>query len=257
MYLSRLTLRRAPEVSALRELIDPVDRRGAQAGGRVADAHHRLLWSVFADSAERERDFLWRAEEKRRFFVLSARKPKGSPLFEPPETKSFDVSLAAGDRLRFTLRANAVSSLPGKPLGNGKHTRGRKVDVAMKVLHGVPSRDESNPAARAPGSTQEPSERAKVRDQIAREQAFAWLVRQGAAHGFTPHENAFGPVGYRTVTLPHYRGKRKGEPRFGVFDLTGDLTVRESDAFLAAVANGFGRAKAFGCGLMLIRRART
>lgn len=31
--------------------------------------------------------------------------------------------------------------------------------------------------------------------------------------------------------------------------------VSDLDAFLAAIAHGFGAAKAYGCGLMLIRRA--
>ena len=43
--------------------------------------------------------------------------------------------------------------------------------------------------------------------------------------------------------------------RFSVLDFTGVLEVRDPAAFLAAIARGFGRAKAFGCGLMLIRRA--
>jgi CRISPR system Cascade subunit CasE len=32
------------------------------------------------------------------------------------------------------------------------------------------------------------------------------------------------------------------------------LEVTEPQAFVAAVLRGFGKAKAFGCGLMLIRR---
>jgi len=34
------------------------------------------------------------------------------------------------------------------------------------------------------------------------------------------------------------------------------LTVEDPPLFLVALAAGFGRARAFGCGLMLIRRAR-
>jgi CRISPR system Cascade subunit CasE len=33
------------------------------------------------------------------------------------------------------------------------------------------------------------------------------------------------------------------------------LTVRNPASFLATLGQGFGRARAFGCGLMLIRRA--
>ncbi|WP_308340124.1 type I-E CRISPR-associated protein Cas6/Cse3/CasE [Thiolapillus sp.] len=37
--------------------------------------------------------------------------------------------------------------------------------------------------------------------------------------------------------------------------MQGSLTVTEPDAYLATLKQGLGRAKAFGCGLMLIRRA--
>lgn len=254
-YLSRLTLRRDPGTAALRDLIDPVDRRTAKGQGRAADAHHRLIWSAFGDGPERDRDFLWRAEGRGRFYTLSARPPLPSALFEPPETKPFDVALMPGDRLRFVLRANAVASLPGEPLSDGRRARGRKVDVAMKALHAVSARDTSSPDADGPGGAQEPSERARVRDAIAQREAFGWLARQGAAHGFEPDEATFQLEGYRTVALPGHRGKRRGEPRFGVFDMGGTLAVHEPEPFVAAIAQGFGRAKAFGCGLMLIRRA--
>ncbi|MFC7557472.1 type I-E CRISPR-associated protein Cas6/Cse3/CasE [Pseudoroseomonas wenyumeiae] len=40
-----------------------------------------------------------------------------------------------------------------------------------------------------------------------------------------------------------------------MLDLTGILVVRDVALFLPALAAGFGRARAFGYGLMLIRRA--
>jgi CRISPR system Cascade subunit CasE len=43
---------------------------------------------------------------------------------------------------------------------------------------------------------------------------------------------------------------------FGVLDISGVLEVRDPARFLARLIQGFGRARAFGCGLMLIRRVR-
>lgn len=60
---------------------------------------------------------------------------------------------------------------------------------------------------------------------------------------------------YSTTVLPGHRGPRKGQPQFGILDLTGRIEITEPAAFLTQMALGFGRAKAFGCGLMLIRRA--
>ncbi len=42
----------------------------------------------------------------------------------------------------------------------------------------------------------------------------------------------------------------------GVLDLEGEIEVTDPAAFATALAQGFGRAKAWGCGMMLIRRAR-
>ncbi|MDX2120628.1 MAG: type I-E CRISPR-associated protein Cas6/Cse3/CasE, partial [Gemmatimonadota bacterium] len=56
---------------------------------------------------------------------------------------------------------------------------------------------------------------------------------------------------YETLSLD-----RPGAPmQIGVLDLEGTLYVTDPSAFLGALGAGFGRAKAFGCGLMLIRRA--
>jgi CRISPR system Cascade subunit CasE len=42
---------------------------------------------------------------------------------------------------------------------------------------------------------------------------------------------------------------------FSTLTFQGVLTVEDPAQFLAAVLRGFGAAKGFGCGLMLIRRA--
>jgi CRISPR system Cascade subunit CasE len=39
-----------------------------------------------------------------------------------------------------------------------------------------------------------------------------------------------------------------------VIEFDGALTVRQPEIFLAKLARGFGRGKAFGLGLMLLRR---
>ena len=81
LYLSRLTLDRAAGNAALMPLLDP------ESPARALDAHHRLLWTLFADSSDRRRDFLWRTEGAGLFFVLSFRPPAAHPLFLPPEVK--------------------------------------------------------------------------------------------------------------------------------------------------------------------------
>jgi len=232
LFLSRLILRRDPSLDALRALLQPDD------GGRLLDANHRLVWAVFAGDPDARRDFLWRAEGEGRFLALSARAPIASPLFEPHAIKPFAPALNAGDRLHFSLRTNAT-----RARGVGPGLRGQRVDVVMDTLHRMGAVD-----------------RAKARDGAAHSAALGWMAAQGVANGFhvardEDDKPALNVVDYAVVAIPGHSGRRRGQPQFGVLDLAGTLVVDDPAAFVARLAQGFGRARAFGCGLMLIRRA--
>lgn len=226
LYLSRLRLSRAPSVAALKALIDP-DALDADAR---QDAHHRLIWSAFAGDPAVTRDFLWREEGEGVFLVQSPRRPSDSPFFEPPEVRELVPDLRPGDRLSFLLRANATRDL------RGENRQRQRVDVVMDLLHKLPK-----------------AERAERRAELAEEAARRWLSAQGARAGFRLERLTLRD--YSTVTLPGHRGRRQGVPRFGILDMTGEITVTEVVPFLVKLTQGFGRAKGFGCGLMLIRRA--
>lgn len=221
LYFTQMRLSRTPSARALASLISPADQ------AMRIDAHHKLIWAAFADEADRRRDFLWREEADGSFLTLSARPPKQMDLFDLFQSKPFTPSLSAGDTLSFALRVNATRA---------KRGAGR-VDVVMDALHAIPS-----------------DARAAAKPQIVQSEAVTWLDRQGLKAGFTLR--SLTGADYTTLTLPDYRGPRKGQPQFGVLDLTGSLTVTDPKAFVEQVGRGFGRAKAFGCGLMLIRRSR-
>ena len=92
--------------------------------------------------------------------------------------------------------------------------------------------------------------RSETRDRIAEAAAAAWLTRQGVSKGFRPHLTAV--ENYSTISLG--RRRRQGAT-LGILDLVGQIEVTSPEVFVPALAKGFGRAKAWGCGLMLIRRA--
>ncbi|MCG8559642.1 MAG: type I-E CRISPR-associated protein Cas6/Cse3/CasE [Hyphomicrobiales bacterium] len=240
LYLSRATLRRDAATAALVALLDPDDP------SRALDAHHRLIWSLFADGPDRRRDYLWRTEAKGRFLLLSRRLPQDDKKLFEIETKPFEPNLSVGDRLGFVLRANAVVDRPSAVLKADPVTRrprDRRVDVVMHRLHKLRARD---------AASGDPGERAAERGRIASEEGRAWLVRQGESRGFEvvrAHAE-----GYRRVSLPR-KGKTGGGAVFGVLDLAGVVAVRQPETFVSALARGLGKAKAFGCGLMLVRRA--
>lgn len=239
LYLSRLRLSRKPSARALDAILNP-----AEPGLRL-DAHHRLLWAAFADGPDRRRDFLWREERAGEFLTLSARPPTPGDLFEGAEVKGFAPRLGPGDRLAFALRANATRTRKtGKVTASGREHKVH-IDLVMDRLHPIPCQ-----TALGEGLV---SERPALRMKLAGETAAAWMARQGETAGFRPIGIEVGD--YSVAVLPGHRGKRAGQPQFGVLDMTGTLEVTDPAAFLARLARGFGRAKAFGCGLMLIRRA--
>jgi CRISPR system Cascade subunit CasE len=82
-------------------------------------------------------------------------------------------------------------------------------------------------------------------------EGLAWLRRQGLAAGFDFNDEDVGVDGYEPLTI---RGNGKSAVKLTVIEFDGVLTVRDPDIFVAKVARGFGRAKAFGLGLMLLRR---
>jgi CRISPR system Cascade subunit CasE len=231
LWLSRLRIRPEPDVRRLAARLMPDDDEGARAG-----AQHQLVWDVFADDPDRRRDFLWREVGVGELMALSSRPPlPGTALFAV-ESRPFAPVLQVGDALRFTLRANATTGSPGSK-ADGR--RGARFDVAMAALHAVPT-----------------GARAEVRDGVAAEAGVAWLRRQGERAGFAlPENDELIVSGYRVVRIRRGGDSRGSAATFGVFDFEGVLAVTDPGSFLAAVARGFGRAKAFGFGLMLIARA--
>jgi CRISPR system Cascade subunit CasE len=206
---------------------------------RVGHAH-RLVWLLFQSELDRKRDFLWREEGHGRYLILSPEPPSDpSGLFEL-ETKGFSPRLAAGDRLVFVLRANAVVSRKGArdDAEKAERARGKRVDVVMEALYAIPKED-----------------RAKLRRELTDKSARRWLDEQGSRAGFRVLSlrcNGYECIDIADRTHPG----RRARAGISVLDLEGTLEVREPGRFLEKISRGFGSAKAFGCGLMLIRRTR-
>jgi CRISPR system Cascade subunit CasE len=222
LWLIRARLRDNAQIGALAPLLLP------DGDDDRALAAHRLVWSFMTQGPDPRRDFLWREEAPGRFLVLAPRPPGESALFDL-SSKPFAPELAPGDRLRFALRANATVARrrPGQ--------RGARGDVVMHALHPV----EPGPA------------RAKARPALLREAGAAWLGRIGARSGFCPDGDALAVDGYRRLRIPRPGQK---DVEIGLLDFAGTLRVDDPARFVAALSHGFGRGRAFGCGLMLIRR---
>lgn len=232
LHLSRARLRasRGEALAAIAPLLIP--ETSTQRAGRA----HRVLWLLFQDEPDAKRDFLWRDEGRGRFLILSKRPPTDPLGLFDLETKPFEPVLAPGDRLAFALRANpVVATKKAIEAGNGgARVRGKRVDVVMHGLYGIAK-----------------GERAQARDRIAAEAGAKWLSVQGARAGF---KLAGEPIveSYSQIAIERRRAQPAG---IAVLNLKGNIEITDPAAFLAKLAIGFGAAKAFGNGLMLIRRA--
>lgn len=207
---------------------------------------HRLVWSMFPADL-RERPFLYRETSptgaggraaRGAFFVLSTLPPTDAGGLFELETRPFAPVLEVGDRLEFSLRANATTQRSEMVDGRRRNLR---FDVVMRALH---------PIAKG-------KERAEARPRLLREAGIGWLARQGEGAGFRLPDPATVAVdGYEQI-LVDPEGRRGGRRAVhGRLDFEGLLEVTDPGRFLARIATGFGRARAFGNGLMLIRRAR-
>lgn len=182
---------------------------------------HQWLWALFPGGPERS--FLYRREELQgafRFFVLSSRPPERNPIFEI-EHRPFAPALSAGQTLRFSLRANPTVCKAGK-----RH------DLLMEAKR----------------QARERSEGADI--WLCQQQAAqAWLARQGEANGFSLRE--VNVDAYRQQQIVQARTRQMIQ--FSSVDFSGVLVVNDPDLFLSRLKQGYGKSRAFGCGLMLIK----
>ncbi|XKE45299.1 type I-E CRISPR-associated protein Cas6/Cse3/CasE [Halomonas organivorans] len=229
MYLSRVRV----DLNGLSRgaLFDIMDGR--------AYAAHQLLWQLFPEH-QGARPFLFRQEMEEAeeggaprglplFYVLSDREPVPIAGLLEVQCKPFSPALEDGERLAFRLRANptVAKSVAGQ--------RGRRADVLMAAKYPFEAGGERKSQACV-----------EAMDAAARE----WLEARAESWGFRlpmlPEVGAY---------RQHALSKDKGRPiRFSSVDYEGLLEVTDPGRLIEAMAQGVGRAKAFGCGLLLIRR---
>lgn len=207
---------------------------------RAADAYeaHSLVWDLFSDGPDRERDFLYRQESHEglpAFYALSERRPADRNGTWFVESKEFAPRLKAGQRLGFMLRANPIRS-SWDPMAK-KH---RRHDVVMAAKRRLKEAE--------PDRTRWPTEA-----ELVQEAGLAWLAQRADRCGFTFGPGGVAADGYRQLT---FRKTQVARPiQISTIDYTGTLTVTEPEAFLGALQAGIGPAKGFGCGLLLVRPA--
>ncbi|KMJ44383.1 CRISPR-associated protein Cse3 [Xenorhabdus khoisanae] len=222
MYLSKVTLR-------------PTDYHIQPPSRRTKNdvyASHQMLWQLFTE--QEERNFLFREETnlsgRPEFLVLSMTTPiTHSPRFQI-QTKPFVPKLHNGQKLAFKLRVNPTVCLTDKDSG-----KQRRNDVLMhakyQAKHSGVSADEIE-------SLMTQAAQNWIQDEKR-------LAQWGIRFDFPPDIEHY---------TQHRSFKASGQKvAFSSVDFQGVFTLSDSALFLEQYRKGFGRAKSFGCGLMLIR----
>lgn len=224
------------------------ERRAAYE--RLGDAYreHQWLWRFFPSPVGTERDFLFRRRDTGggpHFYVVSQRMPKPASEAWQVRCREYRPQVPSGARLSFELRANPVVSRTGE---NGSKRHDVVMD-AKKVLlsaRGLTNWKAWKPERTTPDGRSDPP---PPLYELVHTACSDWLISRGEQYGFAPEENSLSVAAYQ-----QHGGKRDGL-RFSTVDLAGELIVTDAERFARALANGIGRAKAFGCGLLLVRPA--
>ena len=214
------------------------ERDAAHDWARNAYAEHQWLWRFLPAASGTARNFVFRrrdADGLPRFYVVSEREPTSPTPHWQVQSRPYAPSLSAGDLLAFELRANPVVTVK---TAQGKAARHDVVMQAKTLL--LKAQQLAHWADWA--TPDRPPMQALVQQRCS-----AWLLARAERLGIRLDSDALSADGYE-----QHRGKR-GELRFSTVDFSGRLTVADPIALRSALMSGVGHAKAFGCGLLLIR----
>ena len=243
MYLSKITFARAHRAEMVKALTQ----------NRNLFNEHQMIWDLMPHDANAKRDFLYRKEDDEitRFpfyYLLSERTLERVPDFLDVQSKVFAPQLLAGGHYGFSLRANAVIT---RKVDDNSKKRLRRDIVDAKVDE---YKQRFAVAADRPPSA-----------VIHHEAGEQWLAGQGEKHGFKLVELSVSNHQF------HWHQKKDGGTRrqFASLDFDGVIEITDPEKFIEAMytgrpnsdpklhlpVRGVGRSMAFGCGLMLIRKA--
>ena len=224
MFFTKVSVNSGPAVF---EYLDAHGRKGLYSD-------HQLLWQIFPVKSDAKRDFLFRKETKYNYtyyYVVSKRQPVNSIPMLRLQIKEYNPIIKKGQEYEFTLMANPVISKKSEGKKNSSHH-----DVWMNAKHeGKKSSYSLN----------------ELSDYINKKTK-EWIIRRAENHGFTINPEHLNINSY----LQHRFFKRKaGKPiLMSTVDYNGILKVINAGMMKKTLFEGIGKAKAFGCGLLLIKK---
>lgn len=210
---------------------------------------HQTIWKLFdlpRQEKKEKADFLFRFETDKKnklplFYVLSCKQPpRDIEDTWDIEFKEYNPDIREGDRLAFNVRVNPViTKKPSEPDSNPK--KRKRHDIVMEAKNRL--KNEGIPKERWPHI-----------NEIIHSTGIEWLKVRAEKNGFIFSDGEDG----EEIRVEGYQTKqffRKGKKTtYSSLDFTGTLSVISPNLFKKILFDGLGPAKAFGCGLMLVRR---
>lgn len=223
MYFSRVKIKKGPDLFTLLRQDDCKDNY----------ISHQILWKLFPNDGSKKRDFLFHKDSKSelpQYLLVSKEIPVESKgVFI--ETKPYNPVLKKEQQYGFSLIANPVVS---KRIEGEKHSTKHDVWMNAKQIAKAKNLDRLETL------------------NMCEDAVKKWLVNKGLSCGFSVIEDDLVIDGYIQNRI--YKKKQANPIRFSSIHYQGILTVTDPDEFVNVLYNGLGKSKAFGCGLMLIKK---
>lgn len=225
-------------------VVTPEEHLLRQAAHELAQSpytEHQWLWKFFPSNVDQQRDFIFRRheiEQMPRFYLVSQRSPTAFSDAWQVQSRDYDPQLLKGQRLSFQLRANPVVT---KKNADGKSQRH---DVVMQAKKQLLAERGLNADAKWKEWSSEDDK--PLLYELVQKSCIDWLQSRADNHGFT----------VMSASVDAYQQKRAGKRdiRFSTVDFSGELRVADPALFQQVLFNGLGHAKAFGCGLLLVKK---
>lgn len=203
---------------------------------------HQWLWQFLPNDPEASRDFLFRrrdgGDKSPGFYVVSKRPLKAINEFWQVNIREYDPQLSVGQRLSFDLRANPVIS-------HKVNNKPRRDDV---VMHEKKKLLKERGLQRWSEWHDDDPEKPLLYD-LVQSTCTRWLESRSVRVGFNLVNESVRVDGYAQ------QGAENKDLQFSIVDFSGELEITDVNIFQRTLFEGIGPAKAFGCGLMLVKRA--
>lgn len=198
---------------------------------------HQTLWRLFDEDPNAKRDFLYRQAVEQgqiKYYILSKRKPidkTGIWYVEGPKT--YNPILKIDQKLFFMLKANPVVTVSSKTGQKQRH------DIVMHEKQTI-------------GYSKIPINKRVPLQKLIQNKCIKWLHRKAKSNGFEFKDSEVLADGYQQHKIQKI--KPKNNIHYSTVDFQGILTVIDPELFQHALIKGIGKSKAFGCGLILIKK---